>query len=109
MAPHTIPSVVRAVCRSNANAGLMHSTWGLHTRIRLSSLLRLKLDSSLKMASFHFSVVQYPRAWHHSKHHSARRLRRIREFIDGSSEAVTCVWMAAVETVGCMRAFLTMC
>ncbi|GFY15652.1 uncharacterized protein TNCV_1283001 [Trichonephila clavipes] len=39
----------------------------LHTRARLSSLLRLNLDSSLKTTWIHSAAVQFPRARHHSK------------------------------------------
>ncbi|GFT21710.1 e3 ubiquitin-protein ligase RNF13 [Trichonephila clavipes] len=48
MAPHTITPAVGTGCRCKAKAGLRRSPWGLHTRTRLSSLLRLNLDSSLK-------------------------------------------------------------
>ncbi|GFT98171.1 e3 ubiquitin-protein ligase RNF13 [Trichonephila clavipes] len=48
MAPHTITPAVGAVCRCKAKAGLRRSPRGLHTRTRLSSLLRMNLDSSLK-------------------------------------------------------------
>ncbi|GFV63936.1 uncharacterized protein TNCV_12181 [Trichonephila clavipes] len=67
MAPHIITPAVGAVCRCKAKAGLRSSTRGLHTRIRLSSLLRLNLDSSLKTTWFHSAAVQFPRAQHHSK------------------------------------------
>ncbi|GFY30119.1 uncharacterized protein TNCV_4074321 [Trichonephila clavipes] len=67
MAPHTITPAVGAVCRYKANEGLKCSPWGLHTRTRLSSLLRLNLNSSLKMTWFHSAAVHFPRAWHHSK------------------------------------------
>ncbi|GFX97166.1 uncharacterized protein TNCV_556561 [Trichonephila clavipes] len=45
----------------------MPSPRGLHTRTRLSSLLRLNLDSTLKKTWFHFTAVQFPRARHLSK------------------------------------------
>ncbi|GFU08937.1 uncharacterized protein TNCV_1318151 [Trichonephila clavipes] len=67
MAPHTITPAVGAVCRCKIKAGLRRSPWGHHTRTRLSSLLRLKLDSSLKTTWFHSAAVQFPRARHHSK------------------------------------------
>ncbi|GFU76319.1 uncharacterized protein TNCV_285191 [Trichonephila clavipes] len=67
MAPHTITTAVRVVCRCKAKAGLRRSPRGLHTRTRLSSPLRLNLDSSLKKTWFHSAAVQFPRAWHHSK------------------------------------------
>ncbi|GFX42508.1 e3 ubiquitin-protein ligase RNF13 [Trichonephila clavipes] len=68
MAPRTITP---AVCRCKAKAGLRHSPRGLHTRSRLSSLLRLNLDSSLNTTWFHSAAVQYSRVRHHSK-----RMRR---------------------------------
>ncbi|GFW44134.1 hypothetical protein TNCV_3854951 [Trichonephila clavipes] len=40
MAPHTITPAVGAVRRCKAKAGLRRSPRGLHTRTRLSSLLR---------------------------------------------------------------------
>ncbi|GFW98182.1 uncharacterized protein TNCV_2492351 [Trichonephila clavipes] len=72
--------------------------------------------------------VQFSRAWHHSKQRhrwvgvkgstrngrrdpkcpSARRLRKVREDTRALIGGGTCVWRAADETVGCMRAFLTM-
>ncbi|GFW77712.1 uncharacterized protein TNCV_134031 [Trichonephila clavipes] len=67
MAPHTITPVVGAVCRCKAKAGLRRSPRGLHTRTRLSSLLRWNLDSSLKTAWFHSVAVQFSRARHHCK------------------------------------------
>ncbi|GFW80328.1 uncharacterized protein TNCV_2944611 [Trichonephila clavipes] len=45
----------------------MRSSRGLHARTRLSSLLRLNLESSLKTTWFHSTAVQFPRARHHSK------------------------------------------
>ncbi|GFW33926.1 uncharacterized protein TNCV_3590111 [Trichonephila clavipes] len=67
MAPHIITLAVGAVCHCEEKAGLRRSTRGLHTRTRLSSLLKLNLDSSLKTSWFHSAAVQFPRAWHHSK------------------------------------------
>ncbi|GFX78029.1 uncharacterized protein TNCV_971831 [Trichonephila clavipes] len=67
MVPHTIAPAVGAVCRCKAKEGLRHSPRGLHTRTRLSSLLSLNLDSSLKTTRFHSASVQFPRARHHSK------------------------------------------
>ncbi|GFW62827.1 uncharacterized protein TNCV_4451761 [Trichonephila clavipes] len=67
MTPYTITPAVGALCRCKAKAGLRRSPWGLHTRTRLSSLLRLSLDSSLKTTWFHFAAVQFPRARHYSK------------------------------------------
>ncbi|GFU77226.1 uncharacterized protein TNCV_4126031 [Trichonephila clavipes] len=67
MAPHIITPAVGAVCRCKAKTGLSHSPRALNTRIRLPSLLRLNLDSSLKTTWFHSAAVQFPRAWHNSK------------------------------------------
>ncbi|GFX90953.1 e3 ubiquitin-protein ligase RNF13 [Trichonephila clavipes] len=55
------------MCRSKAKAGLRRSPWGLQTRTRLSSLLRLNLNSSLKATWFHSAAVQFPHAWHKSQ------------------------------------------
>ncbi|GFW19387.1 uncharacterized protein TNCV_1602811 [Trichonephila clavipes] len=128
MEPHTITLAVGVVCRCKAKAELRRSLRGLHTRTRLSSLLRLNLDSSLKTTWFHSAANQFPRPWHHSKRRrqwvgvkgttrnerrepkcpSARRLRMIREDTGARSEGATRAWMAADEAVGCTRAFLTM-
>ncbi|GFX16822.1 uncharacterized protein TNCV_2518011 [Trichonephila clavipes] len=62
MAPHTITPAVGVVCRCISKAGLRHSPRSLHTRTRLSSLLRLNLDSSLKTTWFHSSAVHFPRS-----------------------------------------------
>ncbi|GFV16275.1 uncharacterized protein TNCV_1670801 [Trichonephila clavipes] len=67
MTPHTLTPAVGAVCSFNAKAGLRRSPRSLHTRTRMPSLLRLNLDSSLKMTWFHSAAVQFPRAWYHSK------------------------------------------
>ncbi|GFX41757.1 hypothetical protein TNCV_388701 [Trichonephila clavipes] len=45
MAPHNTTPAVGAVCLCKAKAGLRRSARGLHTRTRLSSLLRSNLDS----------------------------------------------------------------
>ncbi|GFW69793.1 uncharacterized protein TNCV_1884371 [Trichonephila clavipes] len=127
MTPYTFTPAVGAVCRCKAKAGLRRSPPGLHIRTRLSSLLRLKLNSLLKTTWFHSAVIKFPRAWHHSKRRhtwvgvkgstrngrrdpkcfSARRLRMVRGDTRAPSEDATCVWMAADEAVGCSRAFLT--
>ncbi|GFX78184.1 uncharacterized protein TNCV_5135311 [Trichonephila clavipes] len=123
MAPHTITPAVGAVCRYKAKARLRRSPRGLHRRTRLSSLLRLNLDSLLKTTWFDSAAVQFPRAWHHSKQRcrwvgvkgstrnghrdpkcpSVRHLRMVREDIGASKEGATCAWM-----VDCTRASLTM-
>ncbi|GFV34606.1 uncharacterized protein TNCV_1449121 [Trichonephila clavipes] len=128
MAPHTITPAVGAVCRCKTKAGLRRSPRGLYTRTRLSSLLRLNLDSSIKTTWFHSTAVLFPRAWHQSKRRrrwvgvkgstcnghrnpkcpSGRRLRVVREDKEAPSDGATCSWMAADEAVGCTRAFLTM-
>ncbi|GFU09244.1 uncharacterized protein TNCV_1122431 [Trichonephila clavipes] len=128
MAPHTITPAEGAVCRYEAKAALRRSPRGLHTRTRLSSLLRLNPDSSLKTNWFHSAAVQFPRARHHSKRRrrwvgvkgstrngrrgpkcpSARCLRMVQEDTGTPSEGATCAWIAVGEAVGCKRAFLTM-
>ncbi|GFW11654.1 uncharacterized protein TNCV_42891 [Trichonephila clavipes] len=60
MSPHIITPAVGIMCHCKANAGLRRSPWGLHTGKRLSSLLRLNRDSSLKMTWFHSTAVQFP-------------------------------------------------
>ncbi|GFW59670.1 uncharacterized protein TNCV_2756781 [Trichonephila clavipes] len=127
MASYTITPAVEALFRCKAKAVLRRSPRGLHTRTRLSSLLRLNLHLLLKMTSFHSAAVQFPRAWHHSKRRhrwvgvkdstcngrhdpkcpSARRLRMVLEDIGAPSECAS-VWMAVDEAVDCTRAFLTM-
>ncbi|GFU79381.1 uncharacterized protein TNCV_871521 [Trichonephila clavipes] len=67
MSPHTITPAVGVVCRCKTKAGLRRSPRSLHTRTRLSPLLRLNLDSSLKTTWSHSAAVQFPWAWHHSK------------------------------------------
>ncbi|GFW43033.1 uncharacterized protein TNCV_1474291 [Trichonephila clavipes] len=127
MTPHTITPSVGAVCRCKAKAGLRRSLRGLHTRTRLSSLLRLNLHSSLKTTWFHSAAVQFPRERHHSKRRrrwvgvksstsNGRRDPNVlqpRAFMwfektQGILLKVLPVWMAAHEAVGCTRAFLTM-
>ncbi|GFT46255.1 uncharacterized protein TNCV_3126331 [Trichonephila clavipes] len=128
MVPHTITPAVGVMCLCKAKAGLRRSPRGLHTRKRLSSLLRLNLDSSLKTIWFHSAAVQFPRAWHHSKRRRrwvgvksstrnrnrdpkcplARHLRMVRKDTGAPNEGATSAWMAAEEAVGCTRAFLTM-
>ncbi|PRD36758.1 UNVERIFIED_CONTAM: hypothetical protein NCL1_07537 [Trichonephila clavipes] len=71
MVPHSITPAVKAVCLFNAKAGLRRVPRGLHTRTRMSSLVRLNLVSSLKTTWFHFAAVQF----HRARHHSNRRHR----------------------------------
>ncbi|GFV51724.1 e3 ubiquitin-protein ligase RNF13 [Trichonephila clavipes] len=52
MTSHTITPAVVVVCRCKAKEGLRRSPRGLRTQTRLSPLLRLNLDSSLKTTSF---------------------------------------------------------
>ncbi|GFV50712.1 uncharacterized protein TNCV_2213731 [Trichonephila clavipes] len=128
MPPHTIIPAVGTVCHCKAKAGLRRSPQRTHTRSRLSSLLRLNLDSSLKTTWFHCTAGQFPRARHHSKRRrrwlgvkgstsngwrepkcpSARRLRQVQKDTGAPNEGATCAWMAADEAVGCTRAFITM-
>ncbi|GFW65429.1 uncharacterized protein TNCV_4410371 [Trichonephila clavipes] len=67
MAPHTITPAVGVVCRCKEKVGMRRSLRGFHARTRLSSLLRLNLDSSLKPIWFHSTEVQFLRVRHHSK------------------------------------------
>ncbi|GFV04194.1 uncharacterized protein TNCV_918151 [Trichonephila clavipes] len=67
MTPHTITPAVGMVCRCKAKSGLRRSPRGLHTRTRLSSLLKLNMYSSLKKTWFYSAVVQFPRVRYHSK------------------------------------------
>ncbi|GFX75248.1 uncharacterized protein TNCV_3042711 [Trichonephila clavipes] len=128
MAPLTITPAVGAECRSKAKAGLMRSPWGLHTRTRLSSLLRLNLNSALTTTWFHSAEDQFPRARHLSKRRRrwvgfkgssrngcrdpkcplARHLRMVLKDTGSLSKGATCTWMAADEAVGYTRALLTM-
>ncbi|GFX20134.1 uncharacterized protein TNCV_1436941 [Trichonephila clavipes] len=125
MAPYTITPAVGAVCRCKAKAGLRRLSRGLHTRTRLSSLLRFNLDSSLKTTWFHSAADQFLRAQHHSKRRrrwvgvkgntrngrrdpkcpSARCLRIVREDTGAPNEGSTCAWKAVDETVGCTCTF----
>ncbi|GFX02382.1 hypothetical protein TNCV_2285491 [Trichonephila clavipes] len=57
MAPHTITPAVGAVCHGKAKAGLRRSPRGLHTRTRLSSLLRLNLVPGDNLVPFRCSPV----------------------------------------------------
>ncbi|GFW81980.1 uncharacterized protein TNCV_771091 [Trichonephila clavipes] len=57
MAPHTSLVVVRVMCRCKVKAGLWRSPRSLYTRTRLSSLLRLNLNWSLKTNWFHSTAV----------------------------------------------------
>ncbi|GFS58366.1 uncharacterized protein TNCV_2475211 [Trichonephila clavipes] len=97
------------------------------SRTRVSSLLILIVDLSLKMTWFHSAAVQFPPSRHYSKRRcrwegvkgstckgrrdpkcpSARTLRMVREDTGAPSKDTTCTWMAADEAVGCTRAFLT--
>ncbi|GFW02430.1 hypothetical protein TNCV_1733451 [Trichonephila clavipes] len=58
---HTITTAVRAVCRCKEKAGLRRTLQGIHFQKRLSSLLRLNLESLLKMTWFHSAADQFPR------------------------------------------------
>ncbi|GFW41857.1 uncharacterized protein TNCV_5671 [Trichonephila clavipes] len=128
MTPHTITPAVGVVCRCKVKAGLRRSPRDFHTRTRLSSLLRLNLDSSLKTTWFHSAAAQFPRAWCHSKRTrrwlgvkgntrnghrdpecpAAWRLHMVREDTGALNEGATCAWMAADEAVAGTRAFLTL-
>ncbi|GFS96637.1 uncharacterized protein TNCV_3944151 [Trichonephila clavipes] len=128
MAPHTITPTDGVACRCKAKTGLRRLPRGLHKRIRLSSMRRLNLDSSLKTTWFHYAAVQFPRTRHNSKRRhrwlgvkartrnghrdpkcpSARRLRMVREDTGVSNEVRYPCWVAADEVIGCKRAFFTM-
>ncbi|GFU43172.1 uncharacterized protein TNCV_3775441 [Trichonephila clavipes] len=64
------PITFYLLCRCKGKAELRRSPRGLHTRTRLSSLLRLNMDSPLRTTWFHFAAVQFLRARHHSKQRS---------------------------------------
>ncbi|GFT67163.1 uncharacterized protein TNCV_783171 [Trichonephila clavipes] len=124
---HTITPAVGAFCHCKAKTGLRRSPRGLHTRTRLSSLLRLYQNSSLKTTWFNSTSVQFPRTRHHFKRRhrwvgvkgstrnrcrdpkcpSARRLHMVREDTGDPSEGATCAWMATEEAVDYTSAFLT--
>ncbi|GFT58173.1 uncharacterized protein TNCV_2748091 [Trichonephila clavipes] len=128
MVPHTITPAVGTVCHCKAKTGLRRSPRFLHTRTRLSSHLKLNLDSSLKTTWFYSAAAQFSRALYHSKQRhrwvhvkgsthngrrdlkcpSARRFCMVREDTWASSEGATCAWMTVDEAVGCTRAFLSM-
>ncbi|GFT60071.1 uncharacterized protein TNCV_2687441 [Trichonephila clavipes] len=67
MTPHTITQAVGAMYRCKSKAGLRRSPRGLYTRTRLSSLLKLNLDSSVRTTWFHSAAIQFPCARYHSK------------------------------------------
>ncbi|GFS62264.1 uncharacterized protein TNCV_5031411 [Trichonephila clavipes] len=128
MSPHTITPAVGVGCRCKAKGGLKHSQRGLHTPTRLSSPLRLNLDSSLKTIWFHSTAVQFSRARHQSKRRrrwvgiksSTRNGAAISNVLQPGAfvwfekgtgdpcEGATCAWMAADLAAGCTHAFLTM-
>ncbi|GFY11568.1 uncharacterized protein TNCV_4230371 [Trichonephila clavipes] len=130
MALHAITPSVGVVCHCKTKAGLRRYPTRLHTQTRLSSLLRLNLDSraSLKTTWSHSAAVQFPRTRHHSKRRrrwmgikgstrneccdpkcpSARRLRMVREDTGAPSEDSACACRVADEAVGCTQTFLTM-
>ncbi|GFW23170.1 uncharacterized protein TNCV_3802701 [Trichonephila clavipes] len=102
---HTITPAVGTVCRCKAKAGLRRSLRGLHTRTRLSSLLRLNLDSSLKTTTwFHSTAVQFPRVRHHSKWR--RRWVDVKGSTHNGHHDSKCPYDVAVfSTTGLSRAF----
>ncbi|GFY28741.1 uncharacterized protein TNCV_3441081 [Trichonephila clavipes] len=124
MTLHTTTPAVGTVCHCKAKAGLRRSPRDLHTRTRLSSLLRLNLDSrvakdDLLQSSFLVRGTT-PNGQVDGRQGSARngcrdpkclsdrRLRMVRKDTEAPSEGATCAWMAADETVGSTLAFLTM-
>ncbi|GFX00435.1 uncharacterized protein TNCV_2090851 [Trichonephila clavipes] len=103
MASHTIAPAMEGPCRCKTKKGLRRLPRGLHTR--LSSLLRLNLDSSLKTIWFHSAAAQVPRAWHQEwvgvkgstsngprnlKCPSIRRFCVVREDTGTPNEGATC-------------------
>ncbi|GFV97645.1 uncharacterized protein TNCV_2041531 [Trichonephila clavipes] len=125
MTLHTITPAVVVVCRCKSKVGLRRSPRGLHTRTRLSSLLRSNLDSLIKITWFHSTAVKFPRAQHPSKRRRrrvgtsngcrypkcplARRFHMVPEDTEAPTEGATCAWIAAAdEAISCTRAFLTM-
>ncbi|GFT56230.1 uncharacterized protein TNCV_130201 [Trichonephila clavipes] len=110
--PHIITTAVEAMRRCKAKIELRRSPWGLHTRTRLLSLLRLNLDSSLRTTWFYSTAVKFPRARLHSKRRrrwvgvkdssrnglrdlkcpSARRFRMVREDTWAPNEGACCAW-----------------
>ncbi|GFV38823.1 uncharacterized protein TNCV_1004651 [Trichonephila clavipes] len=116
------------VCRLKMKAGLRHSQRDLHSRTRLSSLLKLSLDSSLKTTGFHSIAVQSRSVRHHSKQlrqlvgvigserkgrldtrcPSDRCLAIVREDTEAPSEGAACVWRAANGTVASTHAYRMM-
>ncbi|GFU71604.1 hypothetical protein TNCV_3035441 [Trichonephila clavipes] len=58
---------LRVVYHCKEKAALRHSSRGFHTRTRLSSLLKLKLDSLLKTTGFYSVAIQSRRARHQFK------------------------------------------
>ncbi|GFV61372.1 uncharacterized protein TNCV_445881 [Trichonephila clavipes] len=128
MAPHTITPSVEVVCHCKENAALRRSPRGLHTQTRLSSLLRLNLNSSLKTTwFFRCSSDSFVRGttpplrhcWlvvkgstrngcRNPKCPSSERLCMVREDTGAPSEGAPCAWLAVDEAVGCTCAFLAM-
>ncbi|GFX87671.1 uncharacterized protein TNCV_2465641 [Trichonephila clavipes] len=126
MTLHTNTPTVGAVCHRKAKAGLRRSPRGLHKRTRLSSLLRLNMDSSLKITWFHSAAVKFHRGWHHSKQRCCwvgvmssarnvrrdpicplpRRLRMVREDTGAPSEGATCAWMGMMKQLAVRVHFL---
>ncbi|GFS50925.1 uncharacterized protein TNCV_4848171 [Trichonephila clavipes] len=127
MAPNTITPAMEAAYRDKAKAELWRSPRSLHTRTRLSLLLRLNLDWSLKTIWFYSAAVQFPRAWHHSKRRyrwvgvkgstlngcrdpkcpSAMCLRIVQEDTGAPSELCYLCLDGGDKAVGCTWAFLT--
>ncbi|GFW73049.1 uncharacterized protein TNCV_831681 [Trichonephila clavipes] len=118
MGSHTLTPAVWGVCRCKAKAELRRSPRDFQIRKRLSSLLKLNLDSSLK-TWFHSVAVQSRRARHYSKRRilrvgvigsilkgpcdttcpSARRLATVREDTGARSKGASCVWTATNDAV----------
>ncbi|GFU56413.1 uncharacterized protein TNCV_2609351 [Trichonephila clavipes] len=110
-------------CKTKAR--LRRSPMGLHTRTRLSTLLRLNLDSSLKTAWLYSAAVQFLRVCRHSKRScrwlgstrnghrdpkcpSSRHLRMVGKDTGVPYEGAICAWLLADEAVVCTHSCLTM-
>ncbi|GFW05106.1 uncharacterized protein TNCV_599001 [Trichonephila clavipes] len=110
MTPHTFTPAVGAECHCKTKSGLRRSPRSLHTQTRLSTLLRLNLNSSLKMTWFLSTSVQFSRTrphskrqhqweviksrtcngWRDSKGPTARCLRIVREDTGANNEGAIC-------------------
>ncbi|GFV81970.1 uncharacterized protein TNCV_3151681 [Trichonephila clavipes] len=99
MVPHTITSVVGAVCHCKAKAGLKRSPRAQFSRAQHHSKWRRRW----------VGVNGSTRNGHHDhKFPSARCFRMFLEDTRDPREGATCAWMESDEAVGFTSAFLTM-